>query len=189
MSVGSRPTLRRRVERAQAKQNAHSASSSGHSLTDSLRKHWAKGTMSSPTINELAMGGTSQGARGQSIERIGRAARPDNLQRMYLNLFGNPPGVPQFTYAPLPFKSGNRLHPLIMPHKLFSQLYHHKREYFDQFIRGPENAALQFWNDLRGTAIWNDVSGQLNTARLHLTLPIGMHGDGGGHSINRTRCS
>ena len=173
-----RGTLRRRIDRAQT---SAASSGSSDSLLNSLRKYWGSGAMSSRIINEIATGATDAGASGRMLEHMSRAMRPDHLQRSLLNLFGTPQGVPPFTWIPLQMASGSTLHPVILPHLFFGRLYHDKRDFWEKHIRGPAGAALTFWNNIANSAIVRDHTG-LSERRLAMTLPLGMHGDGGSFS-------
>ena len=121
--AGGRKTLRRRIESASAPSSSSTGPNPEVTLSASMRKHWATGRISSPIVQEFALGAVNQGASGGGLERLAAAGKagtqPQHLQRALMSAFGQPKGVPQFRFVPLPAKKGNILHPVILPHDFF----------------------------------------------------------------------
>ena len=182
-SDAPRGSLRRRMERA----SNSGPSGDGHDapLVASLRRAWAAGKISSPMVQEFALAAAQQGAHGGGVDRIARAgasgSHAPNIQRAILNFFGFPDCVPAFKWVPLPMARGSVLHPVILSHELFGKLYHERRSYWNQHIRGPPQAAEEFWRRLSHSSIVRDHPA-LSSTHLTRTLPIGLHGDGGAFS-------
>ena len=103
----------RRVARAQACSlvggtSASSQSSSSLPLNASLKRRWAQGKITSPLVQEFAMGAAMQGATGLgNLPFAGNSGKHvQNLQRALVNAFGMPDGAPDFSWYDIPTKRG-----------------------------------------------------------------------------------
>ena len=67
---------------------------------------------------------------------------------------------------------------ILLPHVLFSVMYHHYRDAFDKYILGSAGRVAQFWADMRGNPQYDDHP--MRRRRDHGTkaIPIAIHGDG-----------
>ena len=103
------------------------------------------------------------------------------MQSPLLRLFGRPRGAPDFTWVPVPSVRGTVFHPVLLPHEFSGRLYAERRDIFDASVRGPVEASSTFWNALRGSSIVAN-NAALNADKEDITLPLGLHGDGGAFS-------
>ena len=82
-------------------------------LIQSLKRDWAKGKLSSPQVQEYALGAAKQGAQGMGgLAAAGsHGSNPQNLQRSLMATFGKPIGAPDFSWFTVPTASGDVEHP------------------------------------------------------------------------------
>ena len=154
----ARTSLRRRVDGILEEDSAAAGIGFEHArvrpLVRSLLKDWAKGVVNSRQVQEYANGARLQGASGvDALAFAGASGRhPANIHRALLNYFGRPPGAPELSYFAIPTKHSSRtLHPFLLPHLWFRSLFNHRRDAFDKYIRGAQNAALEFWENMQCT--------------------------------------
>ena len=149
-------------------------------LLSNLRRHWAEGSMSSVTVQELAHSAASQGAHGmEGAASAGQGGRqPKNLHRDLMTLCGTPHGAPAFTWLRIPMRNGPDFHPVLLPHVFFSELFDHHRSLWEDSIRRPPRAARVFWQRLQHWAVVRDHP-HLPRAPWAKTVPLGLHGDAG----------
>ena len=180
--VQRRGGIRRRIQESQ---ETH-ADQPAKPLTDALKRQWAAGELSSRQVQELALTAGQQGAH--SMERLGAAGKsgenPQHLQRALLSIFGRPAGAPPFTWVqvPLLINKKERLapQPMLLPHHYFQSLFHHRHELWKATVEGVDAAgALRFWQNMRETAFVKQHP-HLAEANWSATIPLGLHGDGGG---------
>ena len=177
-----RTSLRRRAERARGSTEA--VAETELPFTRTLRTEWAQGRISSVQVQRYAEDAAAQGAEGMTrLASAGSSgARPQHLQRAIMNFFGRPAGSPDFTWVRIPSPGGSTMHPVLLPHQVFGTLYHHRRELWNAWLRGPENAALDFWKALKDSSIVQGHPGLRDRGHWGMTLPLGLHGDGGAFS-------
>ena len=181
-SGGIRKRARDREE-LQAAPAANAAGSSDVPLVKSLKKHWARGKLTSPQVQEFALGAMRQGAHGmQGLAAAGSfGSHPQNLQRSLMTYFGMPEGAPDFAWFKVPMTSGEHSHPFLLPHAWLSSLYHHRHGLWQSAIQGGGGAAASFWESMASTPIVRSHPHLSEEARSR-TLPLGIHGDGGSFS-------
>ena len=82
-----------------------------------LKRDWGKGQISSPKVQEYAEAHMASGGVGaESLASAGASGRhPQNLQRAFVHVFGQPKGVPEFTWARIPTSMGEVLHRFFCP--------------------------------------------------------------------------
>ena len=151
-------------------------------LNTTMKKKWGKGRISAKDVAEVFDAADKQGAVG--VPKLSSMNNPQNLHRSLTSAFGHPEGAPEFFWAHIPLKSGKKsLHPFLLPHMWFSTLFAMLPSWWNSAIRGPVNAAQDYWNNVRQTEFFKSHPG-LTEDELHRTIPIGMHGDGGAFSHN-----
>ena len=149
-----------------------------------LKRDWAKGKLSAKDIQEHALTAMQSGARGvEQMAKMGNwGDNPRNMARALVHALGMPAGSPQFDWFEIPLKSGPKSpHPFLLPHEFFKSLYATDRKHFIRAIRGPQGAALQFWQQLRDTPFLMKHP-DLSERYWSSTIPLGIHGDGGSFS-------
>ena len=149
-------------------------------LLDMWKRDWGKGKLSSPQIQEYAMGAIAQGAKdmGRAAAIGSHGKHPQNIQRSLISLFGMPPGAPQFSWYTIPTASGDVSHPFLLPHDWLQSL-HGQPEMWQSAIVGSDGGAVpEFWESMDATPI---VKNHPHLDR-RLTVPLGLHGDGGSFS-------
>jgi hypothetical protein len=107
---------------------------------------------------------------------------PQNIQRSLIQLFGKPVGAPDFNWFKIPLKNGRyALHPFLLPHKFFEQLYKERRQDFQRYLQGPVGAAQQYWEHLQDSA-YVRLHPKLHSNNFATMIPLGLHGDAGAYS-------
>ena len=149
-------------------------------LSPNLRRHWAEGSTSSVTVQEVAQSAALQGAHGMEVAAsAGHGGRqPKNLHRDLMTLCGTPRGAPAFTWLRIPMRNGPDFHPVLLPYVFFSELFEHRRWLWEESIRRPPEAARELWQRLQHWAVVRDHP-HLPRARWAKTVPLGLHGDAG----------
>lgn len=66
----------------------------------------------------------------------------------------------------------------ILPHVLFSVLYHDHRDAFDARVRGPVGRREEFWESMRGNPHFASHPVRLRNNFESLAVPLAIHGDG-----------
>ena len=77
--------------------------------------------------------------------------------------------------------NGATMHPFYMPHHWFASLKEANRAVWENSVRGPEGAALAFWESMRDTPFVARHP-KLRREEWHKTIPLGLHGDAGSFS-------
>ena len=151
-------------------------------LIRSLKRDWAKGKLSSPQVQEYALGAAKQGAQGMGgLAGAGsHGSNPQNLQRSLMATFGKPIGAPEFSWFTVPTASGDVAQPFLLPHSWLQSLHDHRPRMWTSAVVGPEGAVGDFWGKMKDTPIVRHHP--VPAADLHRTLPLGLHGDGGSFS-------
>ena len=174
---------RRRLAKDES-QRPEAALSTDTPLNNSLRRMWALGELSSPQVQELAMGALSQGAH--SIDAMAKAGgegkNKGNMHRALVAAFGKTAGAPDMFYTDIPVVGGRKSpHPFILPHELFGTLKKERPEQFERTILGPEGECAKFWSSAEGKDMRSKhpVLRQRWATDLCKTVPVGLHGDGG----------
>ena len=182
----------RRVARAQACSlvggtSASSQSSSSLPLNASLKRRWAQGKITSPLVQEFAMGAAMQGATGLgNLPFAGNSGKHvQNLQRALVNAFGMPDGAPDFSWYDIPTKRGVEKIPFLMPHKFFKSLYGSRKQQFMSSIAGPPGAARDYWIAKKNTAFVRNHP-HLSESDFDKVFPLGFHGDGGAYCAHNS---
>jgi hypothetical protein len=153
-------------------------------LVNSLRRDWAKGLISAKQVQEYAHGAQLQGANflGDLAKAGTFGKNPQNIQRSLIQLFGKPVGAPDFNWFKIPLKNGRyALHPFLLPHKFFEQLYKERRQDFQRYLQGPVGAAQQYWEHLQDSA-YVRLHPKLHSNNFATMIPLGLHGDAGAYS-------
>lgn len=160
----------------------------GGGLYKVLREKWAKGDLSSTEVQELAaVAGQDSCERLPKFRRLGAGGKHrGNANRDLARALGKPTGAPEFHYAHIPVAGPNGLpsvvpHPFLLPHELFSQLYHHRPNTFHQCVGGDTRERRELWTGLEATPVVQNHP-SLRAGQLDNTVPIGLHGDAGAFS-------
>ena len=92
-------------------------------FTEALKRNWAKGTLSSPLLQDLSETASAQGASGvEHIMKIGaKGKHPQNYFRDLKVAFGWPSLAPSFSWFDIPGKNGIISQPFLLPHEFFAQ--------------------------------------------------------------------
>ena len=172
-------TLTKRMRRALAT-HEDGDTAVPNDLLKRLAFRWAKGQITSPMVQDFALGALREGAAGvERAANLGRLGQnPKMIHRGLVRLFGEPRGAPPFTWINVPMAGREESVPVLLPHVFFGCLFEHRRGLFDDWIRGPANAARCFWEGLADTHIVRDHP-HLPQAHRARTIPLGLHGDGG----------
>ncbi len=119
--------------------------------------------MSSKELVQLAMVASQVGAEGaEKWASIAATGLEKNFARDFLRHVGRPRGTPKFYMAGIPVVGGVCDHPFLLPHALFGGLYHHRKEFWMEFVSGEAAEREQ-------------VLGQLAFDRDDRLVPIGLH--------------
>jgi len=153
-------------------------------LYQSLKRDWCKGEISAKKVQEYALGAQLQGALGMSAPaRAGSSGKhPENIHRSLLIIFKPPQETPELTWAHIPTKRGNVVHPFMLPHQWFSSLYACQPDLFDSSVRGPEGASDAFWTLMSPTDFVSKHP-KLSRDDFASTIPLGFYGDVGAYSL------
>ena len=178
-----RGSLRRRLDRA-AETTREPTRDQHRPLNINILRRWAKGTLSAADVQSIARDSVRQGTPGmEALARAGsEGMHPSNMQRDLLRFFGSPAGAPPLTYIPLSTTRGRVLHPVMLPHQLFSTLFEERRPFWEESVRGPLGRAREFWHHIRNSEIFQMHDALGPDANLDLSIPLGMHADGGSFS-------
>ena len=65
---------------------------------------------------------------------------------------------------------------MLLPHVMFSLLFHKYRDSFDRLVLGTEGAVHQFWEDTVGCPQFE--AHPIKTRDLSKAIPVSLHGDG-----------
>ena len=101
-----------------------------------------------------------------------------------MSTFGHPAGAPDFTWVPVPLLLNKQVRlvpqPMLLPHLYFESLFKHKKDLWEQTVEGRDPAGpLDFWQNMKDTAFVKNHP-HLSRAHWSQTIPVGLHGDGGG---------
>ena len=184
-SAGPRTSLGRRVREGSKRTPTGVREGEQTPFSDHLRAKWAKGAVSATGVREGAELAERQGMPniGDLASLGGSKASASRMQTALLKSFKDLAGAPPVTWVNLPMVGGRRLHPVLLPHEFFSSLFHARRDIFDESLRGPPDAARIFWDVMRARRVdffMNNAA--LSSAHLDVTIPLGLHGDGGSFS-------
>ena len=148
-SSSTDPPLRGGI-RQRAARNAVPEPSPDHDgpFTNSLKRQWAGGRLTSPQVQELAITAGQQGAH--SVGKLGAVGNsgqsPQHLQRALKQIFGQPLGSPDFTWVPLDMKIDNTVkqvaQPVLLPHLYFQAMHRHRHDLWDSSVIGPEEMVV-----------------------------------------------
>ena len=152
-----------------------------------LLKRWARGEISATAVQQIASAFHEQGAPGAArLASLGsEGAYGNNCQRDLLRYFGKPAGAPPLTYVGLTTTRGRVLHPFLMPHAFFGEMYAERRPFWNTAIRGAVGTAQKYWETISGSELFKlhpAFRGVTDFASLDNHIPLGLHGDGGSFS-------
>ena len=116
-----------------------------------------------------------QGRQGTVVNK------PSHIQRALINLFGMPKGAPEITYVELPLRSGKQLHPVFLPSKFFSALYHNNKEKWLSCVQGAPGAIEVYWASMVTSKFFKKHP-CLTPSTCGQAVPLGFHGDAGSFS-------
>ena len=148
-------------------------------LVNTLKRKWGRGKMSAKDVAEVIDGAQVQGAT--NLPKLSSMNNPQNLHRSLTAAFGHPDGAPEFFWAQIPTKRGMTIHPFLLPHLWFASLFASLMRVFEKSVRGPVDAASNYWDKIKESAFFKEHPGLVH-GMLDKTIPIGMHGDGGAFS-------
>ena len=156
-------------------------------LARELLSMWSWGTMSAPLVQTLAHAACQDGLEHpdvQKLARIGGAGKyPGNMQRDLAIMCGSFTTLQAVdTDIPIRIKKNKTGHVMklkfLLPHKLFSALYHFLPQAFENSILGGDAANVRkFWATMHNHPVVV-ARPQLRAKDLGKLVPLGLHGDG-----------
>ena len=160
-------------------------------LATQLISLWSWGQMSAPLVQTLANAASQDGLNNPQIEKLakmgGRGKYPANMQRDLLLVAGDFTKLGGCTSKiPLRLKTMKKTVPfeevsltMLLPHKLFSALYHNLNDAFISCLLGGKAANIgQFWSEMQKHPFVMARPQLQNQAAVAKTVPIAIHGDG-----------
>ena len=144
-------------------------------LTDRLKKHWGKGTLSSNLVADIVDGAKTQGAT--NLPTLASSNHPQNLQRSLMAHFGKAKGSPDFWWHPVPSKKGRVMHPFLLPHLWIAALFLVPLVWNSAMV-GPSGAASEYWEATKDSPFVQNHP-HLDPTTWDNVIPLGMHGDAG----------
>ena len=148
-------------------------------LTASLKRDWANGTLSSPKVQEYAMGAMVQGATGtEAMAKVGAHGKnPGHMMRALMSALGKPLETVEITWVDLPVKGSKHpiSHPFILPHNLFGAIQKERPDLWRASILHESHDLLDFWDKVKDTPM---VQEHPELPHKGFTIPLGFHGDG-----------
>jgi hypothetical protein len=173
--------VRQRVSRETPADDVHSERGP---LNEYLKEQWAKGSLNTGQVQQIALKATQQGAVG--AERMGNIGTQglysNNLFRALKTILGMPAGAPDFHWAEIPLRGGGKEpHPFFLPHEFFASFLAGCKTKWMHAVHGPAGAPQQFWKAIEQSTFVKQHPA-LKPDLFRWTIPIGLHGDGGAFS-------
>ena len=161
-------------------------------LASQLISLWAWGQMSAPLVQALASAALKDGLQHPHIQKLakmgGRGKYPANMQRDLLIICGDFTKLGDCTSKiPIRLKtlqkkknvSSEEDLTFLLPHKLFSALYHNLHDAFvSSVLGGKEDNVGKFWAEMKKHPFVLARPELQNQAALKKVVPIAIHGDG-----------
>ena len=185
------PKRRKGGQRQRLQQEA--AETAGHSVDSALAEFlecaWAWGDLSPQQVQVIASKALSdttncncetQPARLLKLASLGTAgAHPSNCHRDLMAYLPQQSRLPSAHQVMMPFKAGPLLQSLMLPHEVFSKLYHQYPEYWRScFLPGGDKELAAFWKGFAGHPSMADGTFQSRPSYRTTLIPLGIHGDG-----------
>ena len=154
-----------------------------------LTQKWGWGKISAPEVQQIAHAASEDGLRMAEVQQLasigGWGSRPGNMQRDLLGHLGHIPLSNSSCMVDLKLKVkgttwADTSCTLLLPHKLFSNLYHAKPKAFLEYMFGGDASNIQtFWTKFKEHPLLTSRPALQNRPDL-LTgvVPLGFHGDG-----------
>lgn len=188
-AAGPRPLKARGGVRQRLAQAASEPQSS--KLAQLLLELWSWGDISTPMVQKLAAAAESDGIKSADLALLaGLGSRGVYPGNMHAELARRAPPSHigealsrirvfyQNTRCPLGgIIAANA--PIILPHELFSVMYHRYRSAFVKHILGGDAANIKsFWNSMRGDPYFDGHPCSKRHDVLTRAVPLALHGDG-----------
>lgn len=173
--------IRQRLDHAEALAQAPSA------LAKFLLQEFAWGRMSATEVQRIAghaKQDMDQVRAGRTLNDLDQLAaigtegyNPGNCYRDVMKIINKHSDLPPATQVDMPTKRGNGTCSLMLPHVVFSYLYHRNREQFEKlFCPGGTDQLKKFWSQCQHTPGFKDQSAR-STLKPDRCVPVGCHGD------------
>ena len=157
-------------------------------LAQLLMDKWAWGTMSAPMLQSIAQAAVQDGLQHPDVEKLakigGQGRFPGNMHRDLTLLAGKPTLSNAISYYRLKLKRTktaveDMLVAFLLPHKMFSCIYHTIPSAFKDSVLGGDPARVQeFWTSMGEHPFLVARPEVRSREDLHMLVPIGLHGDG-----------
>lgn len=177
------PAKKRRIGQRQrvALTQKHAETSQQSCLASFLVEKWAWGHLSPQMVQQIAS------AAKTDMEATGQLKAPKPLDRLarlgggYDNMMSRDliatakVNLPEPFIVELPYKNIVKCQKLLLPHELFSCIYHHYPETFSQILVGPPGHLENFWAKSKHHPA---MSMHPHLGDASKRIPVGVHGDG-----------
>ena len=180
---------RQQLAQARAQEEAAEPAPQDSHLAKMLIEKWAWGGLSTPDLQKLASAAFKDGLHHPQVRALAALGAwgkyPANMQRDLLQAVG---ADCKLKFATCHFKV-SLLGPkgvglptdvtMILPHKLFSMLYHHRPAAFQSSVLGggPGNIRA-FWRAMKDHPLVQSNPALRAREDLFKVVPLGIHGDG-----------
>lgn len=159
-------------------------------LAEFLESEFAWGTFSPQMVQKIAS------LAGKDMEQAGLERLPahlnalsglgshgkhaNNMHRDLCHFLKAKYDVPSTTTVLLPFSKEEEFQQLLLPHELFSWLYHNRWEHFKAaFMPGGQKQLVEFWKRFHNHPCMDGNTTITSRSNWQKTsLPISLHGDG-----------
>ena len=142
-------------------------------FNDAMRRDWSNGSLSAKQVLEYAYKAGQQGAC--NLNGLGKYESLKHANRDLTRVLGWPDLCPEITWLDVPRAGGFlRPHPVIRPTSIFESLLAKDEEKLNRMIRGPPGAISEFWNNMEGHCITENIRIWIGDQ----LVPITIHGDG-----------
>ena len=183
MKRGGRLQRHRAAEAAAAEPQGDSKSA----LADYLVETWAWGSMPASQVQTIAAKAKSDGLCHKHIESLAslgaEGRHPQNCQRDLFGVLQSSPLSEARATCKLPFKHGAlgtvpNDQAILLPHTLFSAIYHKFPAVFESRVSGPPGALAAFWGEMQGNPVYEGHPVKRRLGHAEHAVPIAIHGDG-----------
>ena len=131
-------------------------------------------------------GATKNVTQVKKLANLGTAGRwKNNMHRELVQLLSHPALRDAEAMFELPMRARpvpsmavcNREQTFVLPHVMFSIMYHKHRENWETHVRGSRPRQAQFWDDMQTSPLFASHPVQHRADYAKLGIPIGIHGD------------
>ena len=157
-------------------------------LADFLIQQWCWGDISTPMLQKIAMFAVADGAKHPDLEvmaKLGTEGRhPNNMYKQLVTKLMPSAISSALTTIKIWNKRVGKTpiqvdQPILLPHTLFSTLYHQHRDVFvKQMMGGDTNEVGKFWAAMQGNPYYEQHLVKHRRGHKGHCIPIALHGDG-----------